>query len=151
MELVDFLDRVESLMRVKPQEGTDGAVLDEERMRGDMEIFMRGSEEMSREARLARLVRLRQDQIPVGLTAERVKGFEGYPRFKILEDMATYGLRPFLKDDAHQNSDRQPRAKRMPPPSRVTEVPASFWSRSQSPLLHLRQTAELPNTLMPYR
>ena len=116
----DFLRCIDHLMRRQPQEETDGATLDEERLRRDYEYFMNDKCTKTREARLAELVRRRQGELPAGLKARHVEGFEAYPKYDKLYDMATYGLRPFLREDFRPNRGegdfaRVPQYRRLKP------------------------------------
>ena len=94
-----FLDQVECVMRTPPQEQSDGRPLDAVRLSDDLQQFTDHNNGETKVQRLKALILKRQEELPAGLTPDRLEGFENYPRFTQLTDMATKGVQPFLKDN----------------------------------------------------
>lgn len=94
-----FLDKVEKVMRQQPQERPDGIPLDVARIKDDFQQFNNNIYGNTKFQRLAALIHSRQLELPAGLTPTRLAGFENYPRFSQLQDMANNGIQPWVKTD----------------------------------------------------
>jgi hypothetical protein len=106
VEFTEFLDRVEEIMRRKPPVSTDGTSLDGELMDDDLNNFhdIRCGETTSQ--RLKALVLKRQKELSTGLTPDKLPGFELYPKYIQLHDMAREGIKPFMKSTFTPNQAR---------------------------------------------
>ena len=93
-------------MHAKPTDSNDGVELDHERLSSDLHIFNSYDINIPIHERLHDMIVHSQAQLKTGLTPERLVGFEAYPRYAQLLDMATNGLQPFTKPDFTPNQGR---------------------------------------------
>lgn len=79
-----------------PHEPQDGSVLNIKQLQEDFMQFQDTLFGNTMTERLKTMIRLRQQSLPAGLTKNRLQGFEKYPKYKQLSDMATNGISPFM-------------------------------------------------------
>jgi hypothetical protein len=106
-------------MENRPQDSIDGVVLDFDKIASDVSNFNHLHLTSSTASSLHQLIRLLQRKLSTGLTATSIQGFEAYPRYSQLEDMATYGVRPFVTplfvpNRGHGDFRRQSQLDRLP-------------------------------------
>ena len=90
-------------MKAKPTDSLDGVDLDYTKIDRDLLHFHSINQDTNTQERLHHFIKLKQQNLTTGLTPDKLAGFEDYPRFRQLQDMATYGIQPFLKPDFTPN------------------------------------------------
>jgi hypothetical protein len=94
-----FLNNVERIMESKPRDSKDGIEIDHTQIDIDITHFSNFHTNKTMTDRLKLFIIYKQTFLKTGLTADRLAGFEEFPRFDQLRAMATGGLQPFLKPD----------------------------------------------------
>lgn len=84
-------------MRTKPTDSQDGVNIDYSQIDADRHNFDTRDTALSMTERLHHFILHKQSFIKTALTPDKLKGFEAYPNFQQLQDMATHGLMPFTK------------------------------------------------------
>ena len=91
-----FLDHIGHTMKSKPKDAPAGVEVDLAKIQHDLAEFALCAPALPMCDRLKLFINLKQDQLTSGLTSARLPGFEHFPRFTQLTQMATEGLKPFL-------------------------------------------------------
>lgn len=82
-------------MRAKPTDVAVGIDIDYDQITADLSKFALCSPSLPLCARLKLFITSKQSSLTSALTPARLAGFEHFPRYTQLLDMATHGLRPF--------------------------------------------------------
>ena len=86
-------------MKSKPTDAAAGLDIDYDKITHDMRAFALCEPTLPMGARLHEFIIFKQQFLTSSLTPDRLAGFETFPRYAQLLDMATHGLRSFCKSD----------------------------------------------------